>query len=158
MQFQLAAAGYPMVSASLPGQPLGVSGSSISGLDLEVWSLARSGDKAMLVVIALHNLGSSPVKTGTETGNLSASRDPAKEVAKTVSGISAVDGSGLKQYLPYMVNPADDNTCLCSTFSTSDFTPDERNYYAALLAAPPAGVKSMTVVTGLGSVANVPLS
>jgi len=158
MQFELAAAGYPKVSASLPGQPLGVSGSSISGLDLEVWSLIRSGDKAMLLIVALHNPGTSPVKTGIEIGSLSASRDAAKEVAKTVSGISAVDGSGLKQYLPYMVNAADDNTCLCSAFSLSDFTPDQRDYYAALLASPPPGVKNLTIVTGLGSVANVPLS
>lgn len=160
MQFEFAAAGYPAMSASLPGQPVGTSGSSISGLDLEVWTLTRSGDRAMLLVIALHNPGTSTVRTGVETGNLSAARNSSDRdaVAKTVSGISAVDGTGLKQYLPYMTNPADDDTCLCSAFNRRDFSAGQRDHYAALLAAPPAGVKTVTVVTGLGSVANVPVS
>jgi hypothetical protein len=160
MQFRLAAAGYPMVSAALPDKPLGTSGSAISGLDLEVWSLTRSGDKAMLLVFAMHNPGTSPVKTGTATARLSAAKNSVEKNTgtNTVSGVSAVDGSALKQYLAYMVNPADDNTCLCSAVRFSDFTPDQREYFATLLASPPAGVKSVTVVTGLGSVANVPLA
>jgi len=157
MRFQLAAVGYPAVAASLPGQPLGTSGSAISGLDLEVWLLQRSGSHAMLVVFALHNPGSERVPTGITAAALSANHNSAGST-NTVSGVSAVDGSGLKQYLPFMVRPGDDQTCVCSDIQLNDYGPGERDYYAALLAAPPSDVRTLTVVTGLGSVPNVPLS
>ncbi len=154
MEFKLAAADYPAVTASLPGQPIALSGSSISGLDLEVWTLQRSGDRAMLLVFALHNPGSATLPTGVKAEGLSAGN----QRSGSVTGVSAVDGSGLKQYLPFMINPADERTCLCSLIDVDDFKPDQRNFYAALLAAPPRNVKSLTVVTGIGSVPNVALS
>jgi hypothetical protein len=152
MDFQMAAAGYPALRATLPPQPLGTSGSSVPGLDLEVWTLERSGSQAMLVVFALHNPGSTPVNTGTKSASLSANATDS-----SVSGVSAVDGSGLKQYLTFMLNPGDDKSCVCSLIHFDDYDPGQRDYYAALLAAPPGGVKTLTVVTGLGSVPNVAL-
>ncbi len=77
----------------------------------------------------------------------------------TVSGGSLFDPTGLKEYQTFMSNPAIEQTCLCSQIEPGvPSSTGTTSYFAALVSAPPASVTSVSFVTGLGTIAGVPLS
>ncbi|MBO0767092.1 MAG: hypothetical protein J2O48_00260 [Solirubrobacterales bacterium] len=98
----------------------------------------------------------------SSTAEPALSANGADESDASVSGVSIVDPAGLKQYKTFMSKPSEDSTCLCSDTGSPFFvnsSPAAGTYMlAALVAAPPSNVKTVSVVTGLGSFANVPLT
>jgi len=49
-------------------------------------------------------------------------------------------------------------TCQLLPNDDAEFTPGKAAYFAAVTSAPPPGVSTVSVRTGLGTVAGVPLS
>lgn len=161
-RYRLAAA--RTVAVEMPDRPDRTAPSSMPGLELAVRALQRQGDGTAVLVLGLRNTLSEPLGTSaTEDalGKLSA------KYAKTslTTGYSASLLSlvaGTKQYLPYMADPNDDATCLCSALPLNDvadpeLAPGQELEFAAVLAAPPRGVDQVAVVTPLGSLPNVTL-
>ena len=157
MQFALAAASTGPVTAQVPSQPIGSTPSTIPGVTLQLYVLKRINPNAVLAVFALD------IQSSVENAAL-----PAKLIepldanwgssgdVQSVSAVSLFDPTGLKEYLPYMANPKDDTTCMCSNVATA-FGDAGVSYAAALLAAPASSVTSASFVTGLGTIANAPL-
>lgn len=167
MRLKLADASAGPVSAEVPSQPIGSAPTSIPGMTLDLYLVKRARPGAVLVVFgltlnttaatAIHG-NPSQVVQGLSQNYLSGT---ANAIAPAVSGVALLDPAGLKEYETFMGNPNYDSTCLCSQIdpglaglSTSPGT----YYYAAMVAAPPAGVTSVSFVTGLGTIASVPLS
>ncbi|MDQ2729535.1 MAG: hypothetical protein M3Y91_17110, partial [Actinomycetota bacterium] len=134
---------------------------SVPGVDLEVYELQRESPQAVLVVFALHVVGSSSIGIGDQTSTqeeLDANLGTVGGGPGAVSGVSIVDLTGLKQYLPYMSDPTVDSTCLCSQNQFNSADSGDVDYFAAVVAAPPAGVTTVSFQTGLGTIGNLPLS
>ena len=155
MTFQLADAAAGSVTSVVPDQPLATTPTTVSGVTLQFYVARRLDPNAVLVVFAV------VAPNGTDRANvvlaLSATGGGTQA---SVSGVSILDPVGLKQYLPYMANPNQDGTCVCSDTFDSDIgqtsgpTPV---YLAAVLAAPPPTVSEVSFVTGLGTIPNVTL-
>jgi len=162
MKFQLADASTGPVNAEVPSQPIGSTPTSIPGITLQLYLAKRQNPGAVLVVFALEvdatgvtSLGVSP---GPIRGGLSATADESNTDA-SVSGVALLDPAGLKKYETFMADPRNDISCLCSLVEPgfSNINPGTR-YFAALVAAPPPSVTSVSFVTGLGTIGNVTLS
>jgi hypothetical protein len=158
MRFRLADASAGPVSAEVPGTPIGSTPTSVPGVTLQLYVARRVGPQAVLVVFGLAT--TKPVVSGGEEDyDLSEglSANPV-EANISVSEVSLFDPAGLNEYETYMVNPDIDATCLCSAFDRGPGLPDDTvTYYAALVAAPPADVTSVSFVTGVGTISDVPL-
>jgi hypothetical protein len=163
MQFKLADDSTGPVTAQVPRQPIGTTPASINGVTLELYLAKRVQPGAVLVVFAL-KFGPSASTSGSTadamTEGLSAdSGSPSSIDNPSVSGVSLFDPTGLKEYQTFMSNPAVDLTCLCSQIQPGvPYSAPSTSYFAALVAAPPASVTSVSFVTGLGTIADVPLS
>jgi hypothetical protein len=164
-RFELAAARGQPVTANVPDKPIASTRSSIPGVVLEVFTVQRQGDGSAVLVFGLRNTRSRSLgesETEDMLGPLSAMyAKTGLTTGYTVSRVSLV--AGTMQYLPYMENPEDDSTCLCSaipvnTVSDANLGPGQAIQFAAVMAAPPREVGKVAVVTQLGSVPNVPLS
>jgi hypothetical protein len=159
MRFTLAAAATGPVAVRVPNQPVGSTPSTIRGVTLQLYVAKRITANAILAVFAL-NIQSSVENAslpGTLIRPLDANWGSNNSNVQSVSAVSLFDPTGLKEYLPYMANPKDDATCMCSNIASA-FGDAGVSYMAALLAAPPSSVTSVSFVTGLGTIANVPLS
>lgn len=163
MRFVLGDKQLGPVTAQVPATPLGTTPTTVPGVTLELYLAERVSRNAVLVVFAL-NVPSGGISVGLETqmnqalSGLGNDINGDRNAWDAVSGVSLFDPVGLKQYQTYMADPTDDDTCLCTTALTGyNFQPGS-NYFAALVAAPPANVKSVSFVTGLGTIGDVTLS
>lgn len=164
MRFALGDRQFGSVTSLVPAKPLGTTPTFVPGLTLQLFVVKRVSRSAVLVVFALGVPAGIPVGTETQVdealsdGGNTISAPDRSNAWDAVSGVSLFDPLGLKQYQTYMADPANDDTCLCSIgLSGYNFMPGN-NYFAALLAAPPAKVKSVSFVTGLGTIGDVTLS
>lgn len=149
------------VSADLPSKPLGTVPTGVPNLDLEAWSLQRQGG-AVTVVIAFHNNGPA-LDSGAYTFGALVPLDVNGPGANTTANnIGILDTGSLKEYLTFAQVNSDGRVsdCLCSNDINTGNAPaaGARAYYAAVVAAPPPTTKSVTLVTGDGSIANLPIS
>ena len=165
MRFRLADAATGPVTTRVPSQPIGSTPTSVAGLTLNLYVVQRSGPQAVLLVFGL--VSSRPVgDEASQTDNdiwegLSANyyNGVGNSESPSVSGVSLLDSANLKQYLTYNAHPDVDADCLCSALSRNiSFRPGAVEYFAALVAAPPAGASSLSFVSGLGSIGDVQLS
>ncbi|HEY5316490.1 MAG TPA: hypothetical protein VIJ20_00815 [Solirubrobacteraceae bacterium] len=157
MSFRLADASTGPIAAEVPSQPISSTPTSIAGVTLQLYVVRRVPPGAVLVVFALQT-SAAAASVGLEGSIAQAvSTNDDNSTENTVSGVSLFDPAGLKEYETYMVNPSNDSTCLCTTLSGAPFDQAGTNYEAALVAAPPSGVTSVSFVTGLGTIANVAL-
>lgn len=161
MRFDLGDRQFGPVTAQVPAEPLATTPTTVPGVTLKLYVAERAGGDAVLVVFALDApAGGIPVGTETQMAEaLSSNTSGAdRNPLDAVSGVSLFDPVGLKQYLTYMADPANDETCLCTVgLSGYNYMPGN-NYFAALLAAPPGNVTSVSFVTGLGTIGHVTLS
>jgi len=169
MKFQLAADSTGPVNAEVPSQPIGSTPTSINGIALQLYLAKRQSTGAVLVVFALQMDASARSHLNSESVplGLSANADPkfgGTLTKASVSGVALLDPAGLKKYETYMSNSSDDATCLCSLVGPGTSgsgvagASATTSYYAALVAAPPPSVTSVSFVTGLGTIGNVTLS
>lgn len=151
MTFRLDAAAAGTVSAVVPAKPVATVPSSTEGMDFELYTLKRT-DSVVQVVFALHNVGDADINLAYATADLD--ENPAAAV-HDASGVALVDGTGLKEYKPFLEH--EDGGCLCSqtwnAIGDNGFGPDARRYYVAELAAPPATADQVTVRAGIATVA-----
>jgi hypothetical protein len=161
MHFTLASATTGAVTAQVPARPIGSTPTTFPGVTLQVYLAKRISTNAALVVFTLRLEGSAP-SIGLE-GSLAQSLDanhgsggPGGNI-DAVSAVSLFDPVGLKEYQPYMANPSDNATCLCSNMAGAPFDQDGTVYLAAMVAPPPAG-RTVSFVTGLRTVAGIPVS
>lgn len=158
MTFDLAAEQRGKVTIDVPAKPLATVPTSTAKMNLELYAAKRTGE-VVDVVFALHNTGDAGMKTDGVT--VSMDEDPFS-TRHDVSNVAIVDPKGLKEYRTYLQDPdSDDAFCLCSYSwqdgDTQDFAPDERRYYVSEVAAPPAEVTQVTILTGNASVRDVRL-
>jgi hypothetical protein len=162
MHFTLASDTTGTVTAQVPAQPLGTTPTTFPGVTLQVYTAKRIGSNAVLVVFAFELTGQAP--SVTLEGGIAQSLDanygvhpngngPTGDV-DAVSAVSLFDPVGLKEYLPYMADPSNDATCLCSNMNGAPFDQDGTVYLAAVVAAPPAG-RTVSFVTGVGTVTGI---
>lgn len=160
MRFKLADASTGTVSAVVPAKPVGTTPTTIPGVTLGVYLAKRLNTNAVLAVFAVQIpaalAGSATLESSLAQG-MDANYGRTSNVL-AVSGVSLFDPAALKEYLPFMANPSDDATCLCSNLASASFIHAGTVYLAALVAAPPAGVSSASFVTGVGTIPNVPLT
>jgi len=156
---QLDAADYGTISAKIPDTPLASAPSTVSGIKIEVFSLTRTGDNSVTLILALNNTNAA--KAGLDNTDYY-SDDPG---GSSVDAISLFDPNGLKQYLTFRQPGHDPSNakklgpCLCSSaVGLSGMEPGERVYLAAIFPAPPPEVTKMTVQAGFGAVPDVPLA
>lgn len=160
MRFRLVADAQPL-TASVPDQPIGTTPSNFPGLQLRLYVARRLSADAALVVFGVYTepgVNQNNIDTLSVMNSVSANGYTSQGAA--VSSASLVDPVGLKQYLVYMSNPSVDSTCVCSLMPNDQevFTPGKVSYFAAVTAAPPPGVSSVTFSIGMGSIGPVPLS
>lgn len=160
MTFRLAASTAGPVTASVPRHPVATTPTTITGTTLQLYEAKRLSGDAVLVVFAL--VAPANADRASVIGALSANGGGS---SASVSGVALLDTTGLKEYLPYMGNPSEDGTCVCSNSIDSDIgmgsnqsTEPVTTYYAAVLSAPPASVNTVSFVTGLGTIPDVTLS
>ncbi|MDQ2726741.1 MAG: hypothetical protein M3Y91_02495, partial [Actinomycetota bacterium] len=67
MTFQLADSKAGPANANIPSKPMGSTPTSVPGVDPEVYELQRESPQAVLVVFALHVVGSSSIGIGDQT-------------------------------------------------------------------------------------------
>ena len=159
MSFRLADSSGGPVTTKVPATPIASTPSSLGGMTLQLYVAQRADPGAALVVFALQLRSARNYYWQTVSSALSA--NGSQEGSATVSGVSLLDTAGLKEYETFMAKPSDDATCLCSSVGESGVTNNPSSgvyYFAALVAAPPASVTSVSFVTGMGSIANVSLS
>lgn len=161
MHFRLADASSGPVVTSVPPRPLAATPSSVPGVVLQLYVAQRVGTRAVLLVFALDVHGSEAHDSFgvfTYAMGLSVNSGSVGESCGScaVSAVSLLDPVGLKEYQPFMSNPANDQTCLCSAIGPAHLKSGEL-YFAALVAAPPSSVHSVTFLTKMGSIGNVHL-
>lgn len=155
MTFRMANSARP-VKSLVPKSPLASTPTSVPGVTLQLYLVQRISTKAVLIVFAV--IAPSGTDRGSVIFSLGAN---GQTLGATVSGVSLLDPTGLKQYLPYMANPTKDETCVCTDLfdskvgETSGPTPI---YFAAVVAAPPETTHTVSFVTGLGTIPNVTLT
>lgn len=143
------------MQADLPDKPLGVVHTSISGLDLELWSLQRE-NKVVNVVVALHNTGSSALSSYLQvTQSLD---EEGSQATNQLNNLGLLDTGALKEYKVFakVSDIGDVKDCLCSITDITSLKAGARSFYAAVVAAPPA--QKVTFVSGVGSISNVSIS
>lgn len=155
--------GAQEVSETLPAAPLATEGTTLPGLDLEAWSLQREGD-AVTVIVGLHNVGTKtitdqhinqPVIDFESALDVNGGKDP----TAFFNSAALLDTSSLEEYETYaQVRGGDVEDCLCSSVGDINLAPGARMYLAAVTAAPPAATTHVTLITGVGSFADLPLS
>lgn len=165
-QVTLALAAGGTVRAALPAQPIATTRSIANGVDLEVWQVQRSRP-AVTVVLSLHNTSAQNV-SGPDESRLESALDlnngKAGDDNPVVNNVGLLDTSALKNYGTFCNTNVSGvlTNCLGSAdnFYTSalKFTPGYNLFIATVVAAPPAPTKTVTLVTGVGSVPNVPIS
>lgn len=159
MSFQLADSSTGPVNAEVPSQPLSSVPSSVEGVTLQLYLAKRQTPGAVAVVFALqiNTTGQGISRVSSIQHSLSANTSNSNQ---TVSNVALLDAAGLKEYQTFMADPRQDATCLCTALPFGDGfnSTGEVFYYAALVAAPPSDVTSVSVVTGMGTFVNVKLS
>ncbi|MCU4184346.1 hypothetical protein K6U06_08235 [Acidiferrimicrobium sp. IK] len=165
-QVSLALMDGETVQASLPDRPLGTTGTIASGVNLEAWQAQRSGS-AVTVVFALNNTTDHAVSVSDETSlgdglDLNSANPNAPisaRVNNVVDNVGLLDTSSLKNYETFCNTSASGTLtdCLGSADNVS-LSAGGRQFFAAVVAAPPSSTKSATLVTGDGSIPNVPIS
>jgi hypothetical protein len=154
------------VAFKLPAAPLGTTKSITDGVNLEVWAAQRSAG-GVTVVYALDDVsggdistdGSGDVPVVTVLSDALAS-DNGNYADDGASNVGLFDATNLTEYQTFC-QVASDGTlsdCLDSADDVSLEKDGARQYFAAVVAAPPASATSATVVTGVGSVPDVPIS
>ncbi len=158
MTFHLAATGSTPVVTKVPSRPIGTT-TVFPGISLDVFELKRVAPQVVLAVFSVQADSSLDPSKSADANilvneNLSANGGGSNG---TVSGVSLVDTAALKQYLPYMVRPDDDTTCLCTVLSVA-LDPGSVWYFSALITAPPPDVTRVTFQTPIGTIPDLPLS
>ena len=174
MTFQLADSSSGPVNAEIPSQPIASVPSSVGGMTLQLYLAKRQPPGAVLVVFALQidqagatalngqNTLQDALSSGVAGDLGSENQAISNNIHPSVSAVALLDPSGLKEYQTFMSNPSDDSTCLCSALDPitgGTNTPAAGiHYLAALVSGPPTNVKSVSFVTGLGTIGNVTIS
>jgi hypothetical protein len=157
MHFALADAAAGPVTVQVPSTPIGTEPTDEAGLTLELFVAQRVDPRTVEVVFALHAASGWNFAQGTSVERGLSANGGVGTTA--VSAVALFDPGSMKEYLTYMAKPSDDTTCLCSQVDVYSFNnPPETAYYAALIAAPPAGDNRVSFVTGLATIADVNLT
>lgn len=154
MKFDLQSDHAGPLAVNVPSAPVTTVHTSTKDLDFELYAAQRSG-KVVDIVFALRNTGQDTIGLGDPTTELD--ENPAI-TAHFASAIALVDDKGLKEYKTFREN-GDEGACLCSeTWSAvggGDLPAGKRRYYAAVVAAPPADVSTVTLKAGITDINDV---
>jgi hypothetical protein len=158
MNFKLSSS-TRQVSVPVPARPVATAATSTNGVNLELYAVRRSGG-AVDVVVALHNTTGQELNILHVTAGLQ--EVPTADPFTDASGISIIDTTGLKEYKTFREG-GNTGKCLCSeTWGGSGidnaFKAGERRFYVAEVAAPPPSVTKVTVLAGISSVSDAPIT
>lgn len=157
--FKLADPSAPSVSAILPSKPLASTPTDVNGVTLQLYLAQRVQPNVVEVVFSVTGASSSDDQNevqeylSTNESNIVDSRG-----VLATSNVALLDPVGLKEYQPFMADPTNDATCLCSDTDLWLGNSPAPVYFAALLAAPPPSVQTVSFESGLGSIPNVTLT
>lgn len=159
------------ITTMIPKRPLVTAATIRPGITLRLYEAKRLSPalvKSIAPVIAPH-LGvlvifsiSAPSSDSYEAVETSLTSGYSSQV-ESVSGVYLLDTASLKEYLPYMADPSDDSTCLCTSDYDSftrinDNNPPAQVYMASVIAAPPVSVKTVSLVSQLATIPGVTLT
>jgi hypothetical protein len=151
LTFQLEAQAYGKVSVRVPEAPVATAPTDAKDVTLELYALRRVGG-AVQVVFALRHTGDD-YSAGEVTYDMD--EDPAI-ASHDASRVAIVDPAGLKEYKTFLSN-GQDGDCLCTltwdAVGDAGVSSGDRTYYLAEVAAPPAGVSTVTVRAGVAEIA-----
>lgn len=154
VRFELDAASAGTLAVEVPAKPVATASTATSGLTFELYAVKRSGG-VVDVVFALYNAGQSGIGLADVTKKLDESPGITQHVA---SAVALVDPKGLKEYLTFRED-GDEGACLCSetwnAVGGGTLPAGKRRYYAAVVAAPPAGVTEVTLKAGIADIDSV---
>ncbi len=145
-------AGFSPLTVAVPDEPVATAPTSVPGTDLTVYVVQRAG-QAVTVVFGLRTT-TAPASGDKSVGP----RLGESYIDYTVGGVTLVDPVGLKQYLTlrpedFEITATGPVQCACSsTRGGSELEPGHEQVFAASLAAPPADVTSVSLVTPMGTV------
>jgi hypothetical protein len=157
------------LTANLPATPLGTSKTIASGVKVEIWAAHRSAG-AVTIVFALDDASGGNISTDGDGNNdtddesnleEALSSNPANHYGNDgVSNVGLFDTNNLTEYKTFCKVARDGTVsdCLDSADVVELQHNGARQYFAVVVAAPPASVRTATVVTGVGSVPDVPIS
>lgn len=153
LTFALASDKYGSVKVRVPDTPVATAPTDTPGVDFQLYALQRA-DTAVRVVFALRHSGPNYDRAAV-TRQLD--EDPAI-ASHSASEVALIDTRDRKEYKTFLENGAD-GACLCSVTWTAGGdsggpTVGDRDFYIAVVAAPPADVTTVTVRGGVGDVAN----
>ena len=150
-----------LLTANLPASPLGTSKSIASGVDLKVWEAQRSAG-AVTVIFSLDEVGSSvgvSDETDLEEG-LTTNEPGNTSFPDGTDNVSIFDPANLTDYETFCQVAGNGNLSNCLDSADDVFlnATGDSEYFAAVVAAPPASVQTATFVSGVGSVPDIPIS
>lgn len=152
--FKLADPSGPSVSAILPSKPLASTPTDVTGVTLQLYLAQRVQPNVVEVVFSVTGASSGDDQNEVQA-DLSTN---ATDNVLATSNVALLDPVGLKEYQPFMADPTNDSTCLCSDTDLWLGNSPAPVYFAALLAAPPPSVQTVSFESGLGSIPNVTLT
>lgn len=152
--FKLADPSAPSVSAILPSKPLASTPTDVTGVTLQLYLAQRVQPNVVEVVFSVTGASSGDDQNEVQA-DLSTN---ATDNVLATSNVALLDPVGLKEYQPFMADPTNDATCLCSDTDLWLGSSPAPVYFAALLAAPPPSVQTVSFESGLGSIPNVTLT
>jgi hypothetical protein len=158
-----------VLSTILPAQPLGTTKSITDGVSLQVWEAQRSAG-AVTVVFSLDDVSGGNISTNGEGNNNTNYEVDLEEALSSnpigagqtdgASNVSIFDSANLTDYETFCRVAS--NGVVSDCLDSSDVVDLQQNgasqFFAVVVAAPPASDTSGTVVTGVGSVPDVPIS
>lgn len=151
LTFKLESEKYGSVSVRVPDTPVATVPTGAAGVDFQLYALQRA-DTAVRVVFAIRHSGKDYDRAAATR---SLDEDPAI-AAYDASDVALIDTRNSKEYKTFLENGAD-GSCLCSV--TWEVSGDSggpsvgnRDFYLALVAAPPADVTEVTVRSGVADV------
>lgn len=155
--------------AQLPRQPLATTATIAPEVNLEVWQVARSGP-TVTVVFALHDTDTTPggsldvsdevnLQEALDLNASNPNASTAERVNNVANNVGLLDTSALKDYETFcnVTTGGTLTNCLASVDNVN-LGSGGRQFMAAVVAAPPASTKTATLVTGVGSIPDVPIS
>jgi hypothetical protein len=158
-----------VMTANLPVSPLGTTKSIATGVSLQVWEAQRSAG-AVTIVFSLNDVNGGNISTNGEGDNdtddvtnleeaLSSNPNADLESDGT-SNVSIFDPANVTDYETFckVAHNGELSDCLDSADVVELQHNGATQYFAAVVAEPPMSDKRGTVVTGVGSVPDVPIS
>lgn len=154
VRFDLESASVGALAVDVPAKPVASTPTETTDLTFELYVVKRSG-RVVDVVFALYNTGQSGIDLADPTKKLDESPAIPEHAA---SAIALVDRKGLKEYRTFREN-GEEGPCLCSetwnAVGNGTLPAGKRRYYAAVVAAPPAGVTEVTLKAGIADIDSV---